>query len=86
MAALADPLGPPSKLDAIREHELYRYYHPLNSPGVTPPEAERNAFPGRNTLSANAASSPDTTLTVRQLSPPFPDLVLVLYLGRECSL
>ena len=50
----------PAKVDSIREHELYRYYQPLQSPAE---ESEEPSKPEENTLSANAASSPDTTLT-----------------------
>ena len=55
----------PSKIDSIREHELYRYYQPLRSPDV---EARHEPFESHaqnteNTLNASSASSPDTTLT-----------------------
>ena len=42
----AEPNTAPSKLDSLREHELFRYFQP----------------PTEN-VTANAASSPDTTLT-----------------------
>lgn len=45
----AEPTTDPSRLDSVREHELYRYF--------IPPEASSTP------LSASVASSPDTTLT-----------------------
>ena len=47
----------PANADSRREHELYRYFKP-----PTADEPQRNST-GQRTLSANAASSPDTTLT-----------------------
>ena len=45
----AEPITDPSKLDSVREHELYRYFIPLEASSTS--------------LSASAASSPDTALT-----------------------
>lgn len=53
-------ITPPTKVDSIRERELYRYYHPLQSPTTV---GEEDGKAENYTLSANAASSPDTTLT-----------------------
>ena len=51
MAAVT-PLDTSSlKLDSVREHELYRYFQPPESPKQ------------ESTLIAHAASSPNTTLT-----------------------
>ena len=55
-----------SKTDNIRERELYRYYRPLDSPpgAKAPNEAlEESGQVRDNTLTAHAATSPDTTLT-----------------------
>ena len=53
-----------TKADITREHELYRYFQPPNNPATSPEVASRNLSRfAQNTLSANAASSPDTTLT-----------------------
>lgn len=46
-----------SKIDSTRERELYRYYQPSES------TAERNEPLAKTTLSVDAATSPDTTLT-----------------------
>ncbi|CAD6578204.1 MAG: hypothetical protein ASARMPRED_008641 [Alectoria sarmentosa] len=51
-AATAVPLKTsPSKIDSVRERELYRYFQPPESPSQ------------QDTLSVHAASSPNTTLT-----------------------
>lgn len=50
--ATAAPLDTSSsKIDSVREHELYRYFQPPESPKQ------------QDTLIVHAASSPDTTLT-----------------------
>lgn len=53
-----------TKVDNTRERELYRYFQPPSSPVGSPEVASRNlADFAQNTLSADAVSSPDTTLT-----------------------
>ena len=51
MAAVTPLNTNSSKADSVREHELYRYFQPPESPKQ------------KNTLVVHAASSPDTTLT-----------------------
>lgn len=51
MAAVTPLDTTSSKIDSLREHELYRYFQPPESP-------KQNS-----SLVAHAASSPDTTLT-----------------------
>ena len=51
MAAVAPLETNLSKVDSVRERELYRYFHPPESPTK------------QDTLSVHAASSPDTSLT-----------------------
>ena len=53
MAAVAPLETNLSKVDSVRERELYRYFQPPESP--TEPE--------QGTLSVHVASSPDTSLT-----------------------
>lgn len=53
-----------SKVDSTRERELYRYYQPSDSKVERSTQGRRNlAALADNTLSVDAASSPDTTLT-----------------------
>lgn len=58
-------ISTPTKIDSLREHELYRYYQPIVSPTAEGPDIAPRTAQGaeENTLTANAASSPDTTLT-----------------------
>lgn len=53
-----------SKVDSVRERELFRYYSPTDSTAAAP--SPPHGVPkdvDANTLSAHQASSPDTTLT-----------------------
>lgn len=54
----------PSKVDSLRERELYRYYKPPDSPTASGKEGEgEDGKVQDNTLSVSPISSPDTTLT-----------------------
>ncbi|KAL9126797.1 MAG: hypothetical protein Q9217_004210 [Psora testacea] len=66
MTVREDDTSTPSKIDSIRERELYRYYRPLDSsPGIKVPRRASDCHTQitDNTRTANIATSPDTTLT-----------------------
>lgn len=64
MTGAVKPVWEGSKSDNARERELFRYYQPIESTleSSSKSRQSREAH-GKTTLSIDAATSPDTTLT-----------------------